>query len=386
LALGGLCPLAVQDFDDGVLPLKHAVYLAKFFSPDAQMQICREALAFHYNERKYGAVSFKIFREEVEEQFVRRLANAPFDTEDERLHLAGTTVSPRCSICPQRTGFNTLFKEISAEDCCLNRECFQFKTNVHLRLQREAIAAQKIFATDQSIEEALRDVPLVTERKYVSAPPPFKEKVKTEVEFYDAPECDSSTLALAVEGAKKGQKVWICAKKESGENCEVHNPAAPPEKPDRETLERREREINERVRASLREKIFSRAIQCFDDYTPVHMFDDLVQKVVYKLWINSGIDMRRFVNSIGDWNLPKDFMDMNAVREAIARLSRTQRDRLIFLLVTCEHGFLPGQDQLEELKKIAKDYASIDYDRLAAEIRMEIGGDEFAGVELVIDD
>src|SRR6185369_9382847 len=106
---------------------------------------------------------------------VRNLANAPLDTEDNRLHMTGLP----CSSCTERTGYKpALFDEVAKNDSCLNPACFKFKTNVNLRLQREEIAEQLPNPENKPIEDLVKRVPLVTERKYADQSP-FTEKVKT---------------------------------------------------------------------------------------------------------------------------------------------------------------------------------------------------------------
>ncbi|MBS1797819.1 MAG: ParB/RepB/Spo0J family partition protein [Acidobacteria bacterium] len=377
LSLTNLIPEAVEELEDGKLPLRHAVYLSSFPAA-AQKEIVGDALAYNWGDIDDGPVSFKQFREEIDEHILRELKNAPFDPENPALHQSSQGL--KCADCRDRSGFEPLlFSDLKGSDHCLNRACFEFKTNVHLRLQREAIAARQTVATDKPVEELAKKVPLVTERAYVQPENnPFREKPLTNQKLLDEPECESSVLSLAVDGAKKGRQVYIC----TNGDCPVHHPEKSvreaTEADARQALEAREREFDETVRRAVREKVFAAAMAAIDDFTPVWMFDDLVQRIVFELFIAAGVDTRRFIQKVcADWKLPKDFMDLRLLREAIAGLTRERQGRLMFLLVSVKDVFINPGAEADYLKKLARDYAEIDYALLDARTRLELAPAEF---------
>lgn len=386
LSLNNLIPEAVKEFEDGDLPLKHAIYLSSFPAA-SQKEIVEDELAYKWGEKEDGAASFKEFKEEVEENIIRNLANAPFDTEDERFYLKSETVAAKCSECPQRSGFEPLlFPDLKDTDSCLNKKCFDFKTNVSLRRQREAIALTMTAPENvgKTIDQVAEKVPLVTERSWVEkAEIPFKGKVLTDQKLLDSPECEHSVLSLAVDGAKKGQQVYVCSNK----NCEVHNPkpktaATGNGKADREALEKLEKEFNEKVRKETRHRIMSEAIKFFDDYKVFWQFDDLIQKVIVTLFRVIGFDTcRAILNIVADWKiLPKQYdyttKFQTEFAAAVEKLSKRQQSQILFLLVNQSEGFYAQYPQ-DGLKKIAKDYAKIDYAILDAQMRLELAPDEF---------
>lgn len=78
LKLNDLIEDARIELSGGRLPLRHAYYLAKFPS-DTQNEIVREQYAYRHYDRDEKAVSFEIFRDEVEDNILRRLIDSPFD-------------------------------------------------------------------------------------------------------------------------------------------------------------------------------------------------------------------------------------------------------------------------------------------------------------------
>lgn len=365
LKLNDLIPEAVAELAGGQLPLRHAYYLAKF-SATAQAEIVRLQLAYKYNDRNEMAISYHEFKQEVEESVIRNLSRAPFSTLDPRLHIKGL----RCPDCPENSANEThLFPELATDPHCLNKPCFEVKTGTHLRLQREAIAAQKPNPANLPVEEMEKEVPLVTERKWTDERAPFKEKVLTDQKLLEKPECEFSELSLAVEGDKKGRQVYVCRNRAE---CPVHRPPVP-DVTDTEA-EKKEAEFERRVRAAVRETVLRRAMTSFDDYHPVWMFDDLVQRVIVELWFAAGgVATQKILQSvIKDWkNTPSAFYARREVEAFAAALDKTQQSQLIFLLIS-----VGGTDELTTAKLCA-DYAKSDYLLLDAETRLDLAPDGF---------
>ncbi len=366
LILNNLIPEAAGELSEERLPLKHAYFLARF-PPDTQKLIAREQYAYKYHDREEKAASFQTFVSEVEENITRKLKNAPFSTIDERLHIKKLI----CPNCPERTGFApALFADLTPDDACLNRSCFEIKTNTHLRLKREEIAAQLPNANNAPIEQVAREVPLVSNRDWTDKTP-FDEKTLLKQEFLDEPECIFSEISLIVEGAEKGQETYICREK----TCEVHHP--PKAVSDSET-EKKEALFERKVEQLTREKIFAKSIEFFTDYKPLWMFDDLVQRLIFELWNSTGFDTRKTVilRLIKNWkNAPRHAHDADGVKNFIASLDKTRQSQLIFLLIFQTEGFYQNAPQ-DGIKQIAADYAGVDYRLLKAEAGVELAAPE----------
>lgn len=371
LSLNNLIPEAKQQLSDGHLPSKHAYHLATF-PENAQEEIVRDGLAYRYNDIADGALPFEHFVERVAENIVRKLATAPFDTEDPRLHMTGLP----CSKCPERShDQGRLFAEIAKDDSCLNSQCFKFKTNVHLRLQRERIAAKLPNPENAPIEEKIKEVPLVTERKFTDDTP-FTEKVITNENIFDDPQCEFSVPALSVDGAKKGCEVYRC----TNSACEIHHPKPLTEQIilDDAELQEKEYEFEQQVKKLVREKVFAEAIKFFTDYNPFWTFDDLIQKLILNMWTSTGSDAKKFIRGIlKDWkNVPREISAPDEIEEFIASLDKRKQSQLLFLLTFKTEGYYTNSS-LDGLKKIAADYAATDWKRLDAKARLELAPEQF---------
>lgn len=375
LKLNDLIEEAITELAGKVLPLKHAYYLSKF--PAAtQKEIVTAGFAYKYGDKDEGAASYDEFKQEVEENILRRLQNAPFDPEDDRLHLKNL----KCSECTERTGFEPrLFDEVNKSDSCLNKTCFQYKTNVHLRLQRESIAEKTPNPEQKPIEEIVKNVPLVTERRWIDETP-FTEKPLTNQTLLEKPECRHSVLSLAVDGTKKGQQVYVCGDK--AKTCEIHFPKPPTPKKEELSeidLQLLEKAFDEKVQSQVHKIVLEKSMQWFDDYKSFWTFDDLVKELLTAhlrlfRWTDVG-DI--ILEAIQDWkNAPASFKgDEQKNIEFVQSLDKSQQSQFLFLLTKI--GLI---NEIDEIRKIASDYAKLDYTLLDAETRYELAPDEFKDV------
>ena len=373
LRLNFLIPEALQELAEGALPLKHAYFLAKF-SPEIQKIIVEEQYAYKWQNRDDGVAPFDDFKEEVEENIIRALANAPFDPEDERLHIKGL----KCADCPERTGFEPLlFSDLAKDDSCLNKTCFELKTNVHLKLERERIAGELPNPKNLTVEEIVKKVPLVTD-KYYADEKPLGEKLLTKQTFYEKPECEHAQAALIADGTRKGEQTYIC----NNGHCKVHHPKTESDSSGEGRavwqLQNLERKFNEEVKEKVREKVFRASIEYFDDVRAFWAIADLVERLLVEMWNSTGYDTRKFVASIiKDWkDLPKDLFNREEIETFIAGLDKRKRSQLIFLLTFRNEGYLFGASQ-DGVKKLATSYTDLNYALVDAEIRLELAPEEF---------
>ena len=372
LRLNDLIDTAKMELSDDRLPLKHAYYLAKF-PADTQRAIVDLQLAYKYHDRTEKAVSYEVFREEVEETIVRRLQNAPFDRADPRLHVRGLL----CANCPDNSAHNQyLFPEYASDASCLNKSCFEVKTNTFLRLQREAIAAQLPNPKGAPVEEIVREVPLVTTRQYPSERTPFREKVLTNQTLLEKPECEFSELSLIVEGERKGQQTYICKNKD----CPVHHPQPATRSGNElseDEIEQLEGNFNFQVAYWTRIEILRAAMQYFNESRTFWQFDDLIKNLLVEVLYAMTELQDEIFHVVETWeNAPtdlKNFGDKDRLRKFVAALDKGQQSQLMFLLS------VSGTEDLEILK-IAADYTKINFLRLDAETRLKLAPEEFKPV------
>ncbi|HEX8289787.1 MAG TPA: ParB/RepB/Spo0J family partition protein [Pyrinomonadaceae bacterium] len=366
LKLNDLIAEGKEELSAGILPLPHAVYLASF-PPESQKEITAKQYAYRYHDREEKAVSFAAFKEEIAVNIIRLLESAPFDTYDPQLHWNGLI----CADCNERTGFpGQLFPDLAKDDSCLNKSCFDWKTGLYLKRQRERIAASMPNPESKPVEMLIEEVPLVTSKSWTDEKTPFAGKVLTDQKLLTRPECEHSKLSLVVEGERKGKQAYICENK----TCPVHKPAAYAEANE---LKKKQAEFERNVAALAREKVFASAVEAFNGYVPFWHYADLVQKLLLTLWQSCGVDTRKpILRIIKGWrNLPEEGNEQQ-LKDFLASLDHLQQDRLLFLLVHRTTGFYANDNQTE-VKKIATDYARRDYARFDAEARFELAPEEF---------
>lgn len=361
LKLNDLIPEACAELSAGTLPLRHAYHLAKF-PESSQREIVKSQLAYKYNDRSERAVSYHEFKAEVEENIVRRLTDAPFSTIDPRLHIKQLI----CPKCPDRTGFETyLFPDLAKEDSCLNAACFRLKTNTHLKLKREELAAKIPNPAMNSIEEQIKHVPLVTGKSYTDERAPFREKVLTNQKLMPECECEYSELSLIAEGIGKGESAYICREK----SCPVHNP---PTEFDGDNLTDAETGFDRQVAKHVRRKIMKSAMEWFDDRRTFWVFDNLIKNLIARfLFEIDGFYHADISEAIRDWkNAPKNLKNPARIRSFVEGLDKRRQSQILFLLAHV------GAEDVQ-LLKIAADYTDLKFHLLDAETRLELSPEEF---------
>jgi ParB/RepB/Spo0J family partition protein len=157
----------------GELPASHAVLIARI--PDQKLQA--EALGHIVDED--GALPYRDAVELVHRKFMLQLANAPFDTADEKL-VAG---AGSCAKCPKRTGNQReLFADVKSPDTCTDTACFGKKVAAAAEVRLKVVEAEgkkvlrgaqveKLFDENYNGEKYLRQnsgfVPLKSGGQYV---------------------------------------------------------------------------------------------------------------------------------------------------------------------------------------------------------------------------
>jgi ParB/RepB/Spo0J family partition protein len=129
MKLLALCKDARKAFYEGKLNSSTALLLARI--PVESVQ--KEALKTITRERYDGVMSVREAQELIHREYMTRLSDAGFPTEDAELVPAAGV----CSACPKRTGNQPeLFDDIKGADVCTDPVCFKAK--------REAFAARTI--------------------------------------------------------------------------------------------------------------------------------------------------------------------------------------------------------------------------------------------------
>lgn len=368
LKLNDLIREAKEELSAGLLPLKHAVYLASF-PVESQRLIVQAKYAYKYHDRSEKPTSFDDFKAQVEANIVRPLQTAPFDTYDARLHWNGLL----CPDCNQRTGFpGQLFPDLAANDSCLNQYCWDWKDRAHFRLRREAIAAQMPNPERKPIHEIAESVPLVTAKSWTDERAPFADKILTNQKLLPEPECEYAEISLVADGERKGREAFICREP----RCEIHNRKLQAELSE---LKKKEEDFERKAARLAREKVFAKAIEFFDEYKPVWMYADLVERLIVEFLFSVHIDTRRLIFKIISKNYrnpPTDIFNREEVEKFVANLEARGQSQMLFLLIFHSEGLYPNSSQ-DGVKKIAADYAGRDYALFDAEARFELAPTEY---------
>ena len=137
LKLCSLCPAARNAFYDGKLTPSTALLIARIPGTDLQTRAIKEITEGKYHGD--GPMSYRAAVEHIQNNYMLRLTQAPFDTKDAMLIPAAGA----CGACPKRTGNQKeLFGDVKSADVCTDPECFDDKRQAHYSVARKAQEAK----------------------------------------------------------------------------------------------------------------------------------------------------------------------------------------------------------------------------------------------------
>lgn len=419
LKLNSLVPEVRKDIEDGLLPIAHALEIAKF-GPDSQAAILNEGA--YDTEQKYNSktgqwdrhpikdkpVLLNEFREWIAEKILWRLAKAPFDRKAVNLRTDGLA----CVNCPNRTGANAVLfdKGTGNNDSCLDPVCWKGKAQTHVQLTREKLAHEACVE--------VKDIPLVntglwSDRGDVLGYDSFIQIVTGKVDSYDRYKsqkaCDASITTLDVSERNYGKLVTVCMKTSK---CKVHHKAAASgasssisskksgAKADEaariQRMERKEEIFDMRVSDIVRKRVFRMAAEAFVEEAPSSAaFEKYLPDLVTKLWLtsNNGSDsntlnlvVRPIMQDItdepkgfgwGTWPSHGNEYSQSDAGKAIANLSFRNRMLLLFLFTHGNKGntYSDRMSSQKEVRELAE-YYDINYRLLDAEVRVQVAGEK----------
>jgi len=351
-----------------ILPKRHALKIASFLNKEVQKKIIEGNFAYRGLNIENRPVPFEQFEEIIEDNFGRKLATAPFDTEDERLHITAL----KCSNCTENSvNQPDLFgARFDGEAACLNAVCFGLKTSAFFRISREEAAAKMPNPENKPIEVLAKEVPVVATR-------PTTEKAYGEnvihTPIIEKPECKYSIPAVIGDGENRNKSAWTC----NTEDCEIHFPKEKKPKLEDWQLKNYETKFNAEVLAVVRERIFKQSIEFFDDYKPFWMYNDLIGQLILSFWNTSGALQKDFIFSIiSKWKGCPSNYKCHAFEVFIQSLKKPQQSRLLFLL-SFKNEALFVDDDKSGLERIFREFADGNYQLLDAQIRYELAPPEF---------
>lgn len=136
------CGKAARDaFYAGDLDASRALLIARIPGDKLQAEALQKILKGQWGND--GPMSYRTALEYVQKHYMLNLAQAPFSRDDATLVPGAGT----CRACPKRTGNQKdLFTDVKSADVCTDPSCYEAKSTVHIKLQREAAkaAGQKV--------------------------------------------------------------------------------------------------------------------------------------------------------------------------------------------------------------------------------------------------
>jgi ParB family transcriptional regulator, chromosome partitioning protein len=378
-------------FEKNLLTLSHALEIVKYPS-DAQEEITSYAFNnFGYESQTLFPLGK--FIEKIQKNYLLQLKKASFSTKSNELRPDGLA----CVNCPERTNANPLLFEenYSDKDCCLNRHCWDGKTQTHIQIQRRKIVETDLEITEpEKIEKKAAKVPLITNDWYLrdDEKPTNGETVFKKDEDYKLlkkkDECKSAMRGVFFNGDRVGQSAWICKNKK----CETHfrqsSGVANATHNSGEALKIRKEEIfTAKVAESTRRRTLKRIAEKFDAENTLYNHknaDGYQLELLTRLWklqcsysdhtAKIIVEILGLENQLNTSRWGEDF------REQIIELSEDVRSKLLFLLLIadkCEifESYWSYKSQ-REIKELAKDFG-VDYQLLDAEERLGIIPNKF---------
>lgn len=153
MKLCSLIPEARKRFIEGDMSPSVALLIARI-PASLQKEAMEEVLGNDWDD----AMSYKRAKEHLEEGFMVRLDQAPFDGKD-------ATLCPKagaCTVCPKRTGSAPdLFPDIKRSDICTDTDCFKLKKSTHFarKMQAAEKSGQTVLKTKDVFDEMYGNSP-----------------------------------------------------------------------------------------------------------------------------------------------------------------------------------------------------------------------------------
>lgn len=423
LKLNDLAEAVRKDIEDDLLPIGHALEIAKF-APDSQVAIL-EQVAYRTEQKhnsktnaweevpiKTEPVPLNVLRSKIAEKVLWRLSKTPFDRKATDLREDGLA----CVNCPSRTGVNgVLFEDGGGKnDSCLDPACWKAKTEVHIKLTRERLAEKAGLKA--------KDLPLVDTNQYydcngVLGREHFVEIVKKKVKSWDDTEsntpCDSSITTIDLSRNNYAKQVEVCLK---ASNCTIHHKGsassasssssgskADPKADDGAALERRKRReeiFDIRVSDIVRKRVFRHAAEEFArTFLITGEGSDFLPDLLTKLWLSTpggggpdahtqNLVVKPIMRAITDeedgfdwyggrsWGSSQTDAETTAGQE-IRKLSERNQKLLLFLIVHGNKGntYFDRWATQKEVRALAEEY-DLDYRTLDAQARVEVAGEK----------
>jgi ParB family chromosome partitioning protein len=186
-------------FDEGKLPLGHALELARL-QPNEQKKAFTQAMeSFSIDHQPISITDLKQF---IDEQIHLDLRAAAFDKKDATL----SKEAGACVTCSKRTGYNKdLFNDIAKTDVCSDPGCFKIKEAAHLQRIKDKLKAEgkEFVEVTKEYWKPAGYPDAITERSY---------------KVVKGKPCSKAITGVIIDPGSKGTLITICNNK----SCTQH--------------------------------------------------------------------------------------------------------------------------------------------------------------------
>lgn len=286
LKLNELCDEAQKDFLEGLIPIGHALEIAKY-SLEKQQVILKNCV-YHWGQKDHGVYPLDTLKNNIDRQIHLNLSKAPFSLKSTELRKDGLS----CENCPNRTGAHpTLFQIDDGKkqvDNCLDKECFNSKKVNSILLRQKKLSAEVIKDTgDPDYKTAL------ISDYYSPNTETFPDVLGTrEYELIEdgTDKCPHREKAILIDSDNYGETKLICR----NINCEKHgkqiktpinraeNPEEATAKKQEERKIRKEEIFDIKIAAKVRYRILKECAEKFEGLKNIEL--ENLQTLVQRLW------------------------------------------------------------------------------------------------------
>lgn len=378
IKLTGLIEEIRKDVSAGIVPLGHALEIAKFPDHEVQKEIYEEYVFDGWSDDKDMVRPLKDLISEINDQITLRLKDAPFDTTATNLRDDGLA----CGACERRTGAAPgLFKEykLAKEDSCLDKACFEGKKERLVQLTRSAIAQDAGLDVD--------DVPTYDPRTQRCTDAGVYGD--SDVNVVDEKQAGKVGVMRAVSTAPSTfGKVVLIKKKQStgtssiGKGGHSSAPASNEKSPaERAAFYKRKEEIwNCSVAEAVRWRVFAIAAVRFSEFFKVQGGgDNFVLAMAAKLWNRYRGNYEAVLRLVaGTMDVKPDKIGLSQyttqedAEKKIAKLPDAVQTQLLYLLIHSEKGASSGYWHSQAgIRAIAEEW-NIGYQAIDAKVRVEL--------------
>lgn len=185
-----LCKTLRDAFYKDAFGASVALYLARLPSEKLQLEAWKAVQVPKWDVDRGITLSARRALGIINQHFMLRLADAPFDRGDAELVPAAGS----CKDCPKRTGNQKeLFADVSSPDVCTDPPCFESKRKAHVKAERDLLAEKGVKLVEGQKPHYEGD--------RIRPPEGFAKLTETHYEYDGAPKWQNKSYAAIVKAS-----------------------------------------------------------------------------------------------------------------------------------------------------------------------------------------